>query len=116
MTILKANKELTKEETYFLTKAQDVLKMTEAVDSTVDLKAWCIYTDTDADGKEVELFAMRTEEDESYATNSPTFIAAFRDILDVFDPEEIKRLKIMSGTSKNNRTYITCAYAAPIEG
>ena len=114
MKILNANKELTKEETYFLTKAQDVLKMTDAVDSTVDIKAWCIYTDTDKDGNEVELFAMRTEEDESYATNSPTFISAFRDILDVFEPEEIKRLKIMSGTSKNGRTYITCSYAAPI--
>ena len=110
MEILNSNKELTKEEIYFLTKAQDVMKMTEAVDSTVDLKAWCIYTDKDAEGKDVELFAMRTDEDESYATNSPTFIAAFRDILEVFDPEEITKLKIMSGTSKNNRQYITCAY------
>ena len=110
MEILNSNKELTKEEIYFLTKAQDVMKMKEAVDSTVDLKAWCIYTDKDAEGKDVELFAMRTDEDESYATNSPTFIAAFRDILDVFDPEEITKLKIMSGTSKNNRQYITCAY------
>ena len=114
MKILNANKELTKEETYFLTKTQDVLKMTDAVDSTVDIKAWCIYTDTDSNGNEVELFAMRTEEDESYATNSPTFISAFRGILDVFEPDEIKRLKIMSGTSKNNRTYITCSYASPI--
>ena len=110
MEIIASNKELTKEEIYFLTKAQDVIKMTAAVDSTVDVKAWCIYKDTDAEGKEVELFAMRTEEDESYATNSPTFISAFRDILDVFDPEEITKLKIMSGTSKNNRQYITCAY------
>ena len=110
MEILNSNKELTKEEIYFLTKAQDVMKMTEAVDSTVDLKAWCIYTDKDAEGKDVELFAMRTDEDESYATNSPTFIAAFRDILDIFNPEEITKLKIMSGTSKNNRQYITCAY------
>ena len=68
--ILRSSKELTKEETYFLTKAQDVFKMTEAVDSTVDLKAWCIYTDTDADGKEVELFAMRTEEGAQHANRN----------------------------------------------
>jgi hypothetical protein len=54
---------------------------------------------------------MRNTDGETYATNSGTFIAAFRDILDVFEPDEIKRLKIMSGTSKNNRTFITCAYA-----
>ena len=111
MEILAANKELTKEETYFLTKAQDVLKMTETVDSTLDLEAWCIYKDHNADGEEVELFALRTVEGETYATNSQTFISAFRDILDVFDPAEVTRLKIMSGKSKAGRTFVTCAYA-----
>ena len=111
MEILAANKELSKEEIYFLTKAQDVMKMTEAVDSVVDLEAWCIYKDHNADGEEVELFSMRTVEGETYATNSATFIAAFRDILDVFEPGEISKLKVMSGISKSNRTFVTCAYA-----
>lgn len=111
MEFLVTNKELDKKEQYFLTKAQDVMKMTDIVDNTVELSSWALYKDHNADGEEVELFAMRTVDDESYATNSPTFIAAFRDILDIFAPEEITKLKIMSGTSKNNRTYITCAYA-----
>lgn len=110
MELLKTNRELTKQEIYFLTKAQDTQKMTEAADQTVELQCWAIYKDHNADGEEVELFAMRTVEGESYATNSATFIAAFRDILDVFDPEEVTKLKIMTGTSKNNRQYITCAY------
>lgn len=118
MELLVTSKELSKEEVYFLTKAQDVMKMTDIVDNTVELSSWALYTDTavvkNSDGTEkeveVELFAMRTTDDESYATNSPTFIKAFRDILDIFSPEEITKLKIMSGTSKNNRTYITCAY------
>ena len=111
MEILASNKELTKQEIYFLTKAQDTMKMTDAVDQTLDIVAWAIQTDTNSNGEEVELFAMRTDEGETYATNSATFIAAFRDILDVFDPEEIKRIKVLSGTSKNNRTFVTCAYA-----
>ena len=111
MEIIVANKELTKKETYFLTKTQDTQKMTEAADQTLDLELWCLYKDHNSDGEEVELFSMRTAEGETYATNSPTFIAAFRDILDVFEPGEITRLKVMSGTSKNNRTYITCCYA-----
>lgn len=110
MEILKANKELDKKEIYFLTKAQDTQKMTEAADQTLDLVAWALYKDHNADGEEVELFSMRTVEGETYATNSPTFISAFRDILDVFDPEEVNKIKVMTGTSKNNRTYITCAY------
>ena len=114
MEILATNKELTKEEIYYLTKSQDVQKMTEAVDSTVDVLAWAIYTDKDKDGNEVELFSMLTDDGVSYATNSQTFISAFRDIMDIFDPEEIKRLKIFNGTSKNNRTFITCAYVSPM--
>lgn len=111
MELIRTNKELSKKEIYFLTKAQDTQKMTEATDQTLELSAWAIYTDHNADGEEVELFAMRTVEGETYATNSQTFISAFRDILDVFDAEEITKLKVMTGTSKNNRTYITCAYA-----
>lgn len=115
MEFIKTNKELTKEEKYFLTKAQDVQKMTEAVDQTLDLVAWAIYTDTDKDGNEVELFAMLTEDGDKFATNSSTFISAFREILDIFEPQEVKRLKVMTGTSKNNRTFVTCAYVSPIE-
>ena len=111
MDIITANKELTKQEIYFLTKAQDVMKMKDAVDSVVELSAWVIYIDVNADGEEVELFSMRTVDGETYATNSATFIKAFRDILDVFTPEEVTKLKIMSGTSKNNRQFVTCAYA-----
>ena len=110
MEIIVTNKELTKQEMYFLTKAQDVMKMKDAVDSIVELSAWVIYTDVNADGEEVELFSMRTVDGETYATNSATFIRAFRDILDIFAPEEITKLKIMSGTSKNNRQFVTCAY------
>lgn len=111
MEIITASKELSKKEQYFLTKAQDVLKMRDAVDSTVELECWCIYTDVNADGKDVELFSMRTVDGETYATNSGTFIGAFKDILDIFEPSEITKLKIMSGTSKNGRTYVTCAFA-----
>ena len=111
MELLKTNKELTKKEIYFLTKTQDAQKMTEAADQELELTSWAIYKDHNADGEEVELFAMRTVEGETFATNSPTFISAFRDILDVFEPEEINKLKVMTGVSKNNRTYITCAYA-----
>lgn len=111
MEILAANKELTKQEIYFLTKTQEAQKMTEAAGQALELTSWVIYTAHNADGEEVELFACRTEEGETYATNSPTFIRAFRDILDVFEPSEITKIKVLTGVSKNNREYINCAYA-----
>jgi len=112
MEILAANKELTKQEIYFLTKTQETQKMTEAAEQALELSAWAIYLDKNSDGEEVELFACRTEEGETYATNSATFIRAFREILDIFEPDEITRIKVLTGVSKNNRTYITCAYVA----
>lgn len=115
MEFIATNKELSKEEKYFLTKAQDVQKMTEAVGQTLDLDAWAIYKDHNSDGEEVELFSMLTEDGDKFATNSQTFISAFREILDIFEPEEIKRIKVMDGTSKNNRTYVTCAYVSPVD-
>ena len=57
MKIIESNKELAKEEIYFLTKAQDVMKMTDAVDQTMELESWCIYEDKNSDGEDVELFA-----------------------------------------------------------
>lgn len=110
MEILHSNKELTKQEIYYLTKSQDVQKMKEAAGQTFELSNWCMYKDVNSDGEEVELFAMRTVDGDTFATNSPTFIRAFYDILDVFAPDEIKAIKVLEGTSKNNRTYITCAY------
>ena len=114
MEVVVSNKDLTKEELYFLTKAQDVQKMTEAVDSVLEVTAWCIYLDKNADGEEVELFSMRTEDGETFATNSQTFIKAFREILDIFEPHEVQRIKVMNGVSKNNRTFVTCAYVSPL--
>lgn len=113
MEFIVTNKELTKEEKYFLTKAQDVQKMTEAVGQTLDLAAWAIYTDVDKDGQEVELFSMLTTDGDKFATNSGTFIGAFREILDIFEPEEVKKIKVFDGTSKNNRTFVTCSYESP---
>ena len=112
MEVIVANKDLSKEELYFLTKAQDVQKMVDAVGSTFDVSAWCIYTDKNSDGEEVELFAMRTVDGETFATNSPTFIRAFREILDIFEPDEVTRIKVMDGVSKNNRSFVTCAYVS----
>lgn len=111
MEILQSMNELSKKEQYFLTKAQDALSMKDAVGSTFELTSWVLYTDKNKDGEDIELFSMRTVDDETYTTNSQTFISAFRDILDIFSADEIDKLKIMSGTSKNGRTYVTCAYA-----
>ena len=111
MEVLTQSKELTKKELYFLTMSQDSQGMKAVVGQTLELDYWVLYTDLDQDGEEKKLFAGRTPEGETYVTNSEAFIRAFDDILKCFEPEEVKAIKVMGGKSKNNREFITCAYA-----
>lgn len=111
MEIRETSKELTSQDKYFLMKSQGIKKMSEQKGARLDLDMWAIYTDTDKDGKEQELFSCHTPEGETFATNSATFIRSFRDILDCFTPEEIHAINVSSGTSKAGRTFITAIYA-----
>lgn len=110
MNITKTSRELTNKEQYLLTKAQNVQKMQNAVGSTLECAYWCLYTDTTVDGEEKELFSMMTPEGEAFATNSPSFIRSFYDILDCFDAGEIHSIKVEQGTSKAGRKYLFCVY------
>lgn len=110
MTITKTSRELTNKEQYLLTKAQNVQKMQNCVGTTIDVDYWCIYQDTTVDGEVKELFAVMTSECEAYATNSPSFIRSFYDILDCFDLAEINSIKVEQGTSKAGRKYLYCVY------
>lgn len=112
MNILKESKELTKAELYFLTKAQSIQKMSVLKGQRVDLSMWAIYEDTNMDGEDQTIFSCMTPEKEVYATNSQSFIRAFYDILDCFDPEDIHSIDIIARTSKNNREFLTCVFAA----
>lgn len=111
MEIIQSARELTKQEKYFLTKAQNIQKMSAVKGQRVDMDLWVMYSDVNQEGEEQEVFALRTPEGEVYATNSPSFIRTFRDILDCFEVEDIKALQILPGTSKAGREFLTCVYA-----
>ena len=111
MNIINKSRELTKAEIYFLTKAQNIQKMSVLKGQRIDLSAWIIYDDTNMDGEDQTIFSCVTPENEVYATNSASFINAFNDILDCFDSSEIHKLDVIARTSKNNREFLTCVYA-----
>lgn len=110
MTITKTSRELTNKEQYLLTKAQNVQKMQNCVDTSIDVAYWCIYQDTTVDGEEKELFSVMTPEGEAYATNSPSFLRTVYDMLECFEPGEIHQIKVEQGTSKAGRKYLYCVY------
>ena len=110
MDIINKSRELTNQEIYFLTKARDIQKMQTAVDQRLEMESWIIYTDVNSNGENNDIFSLRTPEGESFATNSPSFIKAFLDILDCFDREDIHSIKVCHGTSKAGRKYLYCVY------
>ena len=111
MEIINSSKELNKAEKYFLTKAQNIKKMSLVKGQKLDLSVWCLYEDTNMKGEVQTIFSCMTPEGEVYATNSPSFVRCFGDILECFSKEDVTSIQILPGTSKAGREFLTCVYA-----
>lgn len=110
MQIIATNKELDKKDIYFLTKANNTQKMSDAAGQTLEASIWALYEDANSDGEVHTIFSMKTPEGEIYATNSESFVRSINDMLDVFDPDEIEKIQVIANKSKNNRTFLTAAF------
>lgn len=109
--IINSSANLDKKTIYFLTRSKNTMKMSECDGQVIEVKAWAIYEDADYQTQEMkQVLAILTEDGETLATVSGTFIRDFLDIVDVFG-EDLKKIKIMTGKTKNNRTFVTCDYA-----
>lgn len=121
MEILKASKDLSTEEKYFLTMSPEIEKMSNIKGQTLSIDSWVIYTDnksTDVEeGKTETILSIKTTLGEVFATNSATFIKEFERIIDLFagDGMPVNFVKVSGGTSKNGRDFITAVYANSLE-
>ena len=113
MEILKKSKELTTEEMYYLTMSPETQKMSDNIGQVVDIEAWIIYQDVNKDGEMQKILSILTPEGETLATNSATFMGDFERLMDLFSQnnETVKRVEIISGTSKAGRQFVTVKYA-----
>lgn len=117
MKILKTSADLTNKECYALTMSPAVQKMKNAVGQQLTVAKWCFYQDANAkDGKEQTIVAIMTPEHEVFATNSATFLRDFEQMCDILADDlaagEALEIKVLTGTSKSGREFITCALAA----
>ena len=108
--IIETSKELTRAEAYQLTLSPAIQKMSEQEGQIIEVSQWCIYSDLDSNGKEQELLSILTPENEVFATNSQTFSTDFMYMLEFFGEAGVRAIKVISGTSKAGRKFITCAY------
>lgn len=102
---------LTNKQKYALTMSPKTNKMKDAKGTVLEVAAWCRYSDVDKDGNERQVLSILTPENETYATNSATFMDDFKSMCDLFGDNGITAVEVISGTSKSGREYITCAYA-----
>lgn len=108
--IVETSKAITRAEEYNLTLAPSIQKMADQESQVIEVAVWCLYEDEDKEGKTQALLSIMTPEGEVFATNSPTFKEDFNNMLDFFGDEGVHSIKVISGTSKAGRTFITCSY------
>ena len=112
--IIKTSGELTVQEKYALTMAPGSKKMQEQEGQIIEPVAWALYEDTDEKSGEVkEVLSIRTADGDVLGTISKTFKRDFFDMLTFFEGqgEKVKAIKIIGGTSKSGRKFITCTAA-----
>ena len=93
---------------YKMMKSPEVKKMSDAVDSILEVKSWILYNDIDTKtGEEKEILAVETIDGEMFGTVSSTFKNEFADITNFFG-DAVGAIKVVGGKSKSGKNYITC--------
>lgn len=93
---------------YKMMKSPDVKKMSDAEDSILEVRSWIKYTDVDNKTGEIkEILTLETTDGEMFGTVSETFKREFEDIVSFFG-DNVGEIKVIGGTSKSGRKYITC--------
>lgn len=114
MTIIKTSKEMSAVEKYAMTKNADIAKMSDIKAGTkVNVKSWLLYEDVNQKtGERQQILSVDTGKG-VYATNSPTFVRDFMDMVEIFSEsgDVLNAFKMTGGTSKAGRAFITCALA-----
>ena len=101
--------ELDQRTIYKMMKSPDVKKMSDADGSVLEVAAWIVYTDADSRTGEVrEVLTIQTTDGEMFGTVSGVFQREFKDITKFFG-DDVGTIKVISGTSKAGRSFITCS-------
>lgn len=108
MEIIETSKNVDKKKTYQLTHAMQTRKVQDAVDSVLTVNSWVRYTDVDATTGEAKEVVVLESEGEVFGTISKTFIREFIDILQAFGDDPDLAIKVVEGTSKAGRKFVSC--------
>lgn len=84
-------------------------RMSDAVDSILEVKSWIVTSDIDATtGEAREVLTIETKDGEVFATISSVFMKEFNDITKFFG-DDVGAIRVIGGKSRSGRNYITCS-------
>lgn len=111
MEILRKSREdMNKKDLYFLVTSPEIKKMRELSGSTVNLIDWVLFNSVDREtGGLYKVISIKTDSG-VYATNSPTMIEGFEQIVECFG-NEFNAINIFEGKSNKGRSFLMCSYA-----
>lgn len=95
---------LSRRDAYKLTESQTTQKLVELAGSVIQPEKWVLFEDEDK-----TVLALETD-GELYGTISGTFIDAFINAYNELG-EDMGPFRVVTGTSKAGRTYVTCELA-----
>lgn len=109
MTIIEKGGDYTKREIYELTRSPKIQKMSDHVGDVLQVDRYLLYEDGENKDVPIQILSIGSGET-VLATNSPTVIKEFQGIVELMEGDRFA-VEIVSGTSKNGRTYLTVALA-----
>lgn len=110
MNVIKSSGNISKKDMFNMTEGGSSNKMSDAIGQTLDMAGWILYETEDSKGQTVTALAVIEKNGLISSTISETFIKQFNKILDFMDGEDFN-LKVIGGTSKNGRQFVTCEIA-----
>lgn len=93
---------------YDLMRSPKMQKISMCKGQILDVDAYVLREDENAEGEITEVLSFRTPEGELFATNSGTFIREFKAILECTQPEF--SVEVIDGVSRAGRHFVTCAW------
>ena len=112
MQIIKASKDLTNVDVYKMTKGTGTTKVSDCAGLVFTVDAFVVFEDVNRQtGQIMAIASIKTADGKILVSNSPTFVEAFSDIVDIFGEKNIPELKIVEGKSKAGRTFYNCDVA-----
>lgn len=116
MTIKKCstNVESDKKLQYKLTKSPDVQKLKDAIDTTINVIAYCVYDDSKEGETEKIILTLLGDNGTVYGTNSKTASSNLDDITEYFEDDITSggmKVAVKSSVSNNGREFIMLEYA-----